>query len=367
MQQPQDFSTSLTPVARLGEFGLIDRLTGRFQKQRQSVLKAVGDDAAVVYTGQGRVQVFTTDMLLEGVHFDLSYVPLRHLGYKAVAVNLSDVVAMNAEPYGITVSIGMSSRFSVEALDEIYAGIALACEKYNVDLLGGDTTSSQQGLVISISAYGEAHRDEIVYRSEAQANDLVVVSGDVGGAYAGLLVLDREKAVYLKTEHTQPDLGDYDYVVGRQLKPEPRLDVILKLRELGIKPTSMIDVSDGIASELHHLCRQSQTGVNIFSHKLPMDYQTVKVAEEFKIGPTTFGLNGGEDYELLFTVPLQAFEKLKDASDLHIIGKMTDDPGLLQVVLESGQVADLEAQGWQHFQSQKGSPSANASEDDMGA
>ncbi len=357
MQQPQDFGTSLTPVSRLGEFGLIDRLTNRFNSNRSSVLKSIGDDAAVIYTGQGRVQVISTDMLLEGVHFDLSYVPLRHLGYKAVMVNLSDIVAMNAEPYGITVSIAMSSRFSVEALDELYDGIKLACEKLNIDLLGGDTTSSQQGLVISITAMGEAHRDEIVFRNGAQPNDLVCVTGDVGGAYAGLLVLDREKAVYLNTQDVQPDLTDYDYVVGRQLKPEARLDVLLRLKELDIQPTSMIDVSDGVASELHHLCRQSNTGVSIYAHKLPVDFQTVKVAEEFKIGPATFALNGGEDYELLFTVPLGAFDKIKDWPDLSIIGKMTDDQNIMQVVLESGEVTDLEAQGWQHFQTDEAEPS----------
>jgi thiamine-monophosphate kinase len=350
MQQPKDFSTSLTPVAHLGEFGLIDRISQRFSVKRQIVRQAIGDDAAVVYAGQGRVHVFSSDMLLEGVHFDLSYVPLRHLGYKAVVVNLSDIVAMNAEAYGITVSIGMSSRFSVEAVDEIFAGIELACEKYNVDLLGGDTTSSKQGLVLSITAFGEAHEDDITYRSGAQANDLICVSGDVGGAYAGFLVLDREKTVYLSTEKgVQPDLTDYDYAVGRQLKPEARFDVMLRLRELGLKPSGMIDVSDGVASELKHLCHQSGLGANIYAHKLPIDHQTAKVAEEFKISPTTFGMNGGEDYELLFTLPVSAFEKIKDWREVSIIGKMTEDPGQVQIVLESGQVADVEAQGWQHF------------------
>ena len=349
MQQGQDFGTSLTPVSTLGEFGLIERLTKGFPSHREQVLKGVGDDAAVIYTGQGRVQVLSTDLLLEGVHFDLSYVPLRHLGYKAVAVNVSDVVAMNAEPYGVTVSVAMSNRFSVEAMDELYAGIQLACEKYKLELLGGDTTSSGQGLIISVSAYGEAHRDEVVYRNGAQANDLLCVSGDLGGAYAGLLVLDREKAVYLNTQDIQPDLTDYDYVIGRQLKPEPRLDMILKLQELGLRPTSMIDISDGLASEIHHLCRQSKVGASIYAHKLPLDYQTVKVAEEFKIAPATFALNGGEDYELLFTLPISSFDKIKDVAEISIIGKMTDDPQLVQIVLESGSVADIQAQGWEHF------------------
>mgnify|MGYP006267078291 CR=1 FL=1 len=349
MQQPQDHSTSLTPVSHLGEFGLIEYLTRRFSSQRKEVRKGLGDDAAVIDAGEGRVQVVSTDMLLENVHFDLGYVPLRHLGYKAVVVNLSDIVAMNALPYGVTVSIAMSSRFSVEALDELYAGIALACERYQVDLIGGDTTSSQQGLVISVTAMGEAHQDDIVYRSGAKPGDLVCVTGDVGAAYAGLLVLDREKAVYLNAPLNQPDLSDYDYVVGRQLKPEARLDVIGKLRSAGIKPSSLIDVSDGVASELHHLCQQSGTGVSIYAHKLPIDVQTAKVAEEFGISPTTFGMNGGEDYELLLTLPLEAFETVKSWSELSIIGKVTSDQGLLQVVLESGQVADIEAQGWQHF------------------
>lgn len=349
MQAPQDHSTSLTPVSRLGEFGLIEYLTRRFTSRRKEVRRGLGDDAAVIDAGASRVQVISTDMLLENVHFDLSYVPMRHLGYKAVSVNISDIVAMNALPYGITVSIAMSSRFSVEALDELYAGIALACERYEVDLLGGDTTSSQQGLVISVTAMGEAHQDDIVYRDGAKAGDLICLSGDVGAAYAGLLVLDREKSVYLQAPGMQPDLSDYDYVVGRQLKPEARLDVIGKLRSAGIKPTSLIDVSDGVASELHHLCHQSQTGASVYAHKLPIDLQTAKVAEEFDISATTFAMNGGEDYELLFTLPLEAFDTVKGWEEISIIGKMTDDQGLLSIVLESGQVADIEAQGWQHF------------------
>jgi thiamine-monophosphate kinase len=369
MQQPQDHSTSLTPVSRLGEFGLIEYLTRRFSTRRKEVRLGLGDDAAVIDIGQGRVQVVSTDMLLENVHFDLSYVPLRHLGYKAVVVNLSDIVAMNAVPLGITMSIAMSSRFSVEALDELYAGIALACERYDVDLLGGDTTSSKQGLMLSVTALGEAHQDDISYRSGAKPGDLVCLSGDVGGAYAGLLVLDREKSVYQQAPGIQPDISDYDYVVGRQLKPEARLDVISKLRSAGLKPTSMIDVSDGVASELHHLCHQSKTGVSIYSHKLPIDFQTTKVAEEFKISPTTFAMNGGEDYELLFTLPISAFEAIKSWPEITVIGKMTDDQGLLSIVLESGQVSDIEAQGWQHFKvaHQPESSSAETEDDETSA
>jgi len=351
MASIQDSGPALTPVSHLGEFALIQRLTSKFSPERKEVVKGIGDDAAVVRTENNRVQVVSTDILLENVHFDLSYSPLRHLGYKAVAVNVSDIVAMNAVPYGVTVSIAMSNRFSIEALDELYAGIKLACERYKVDLIGGDTSSSRQGLVISVTAMGEAHEDDISYRSGAQPNDLICVSGDLGAAYAGLLVLDREKQVYMDKPDLQPDLSDYDYVVGRQLKPEARVDIMSRLRSVGIKPTSMIDVSDGLASELHHISRQSKVGVSIYAHKLPIDYQTVKVAEEFKIGPTTFALNGGEDYELLFTVPLSSFDTIKAWSDISIIGKITNDPNQIQTILESGQVVDLEAQGWQHFNS----------------
>ncbi|MDX2248833.1 MAG: thiamine-phosphate kinase [Bacteroidia bacterium] len=341
--------SALTDISRLGEFGLIDRITRDFPRIYPDVIKGVGDDAAVIRSGKGKVQVISTDLLLEGVHFDLSYVPLRHLGYKAVAVNISDIVAMNIKPYGITVSLAMSNRFPVEAVDELYEGIRLACEKYKVDLLGGDTASSRQGLVLSVTAIGEGLEDQVVYRSGAKPKDLICVSGDVGAAYAGLLVLDREKSVYLKSPNMQPDLNDYDYVVGRQLKPEARLDILVRLAELGVKPTSMMDVSDGIASELHHLCRQSKTGATVFAGKLPIDYQTVKVAEEFSISPVTFALNGGEDYELIFTVSLQDFDKIKAERSFSIIGHITEDPGIIQIVLDSGEAVDIEAQGWNHF------------------
>jgi len=245
--------------------------------------------------------------------------------------------------------VGLSSRFPVEAVDELYAGIKLACSTYKIDLLGGDTASSKQGLVISVSAYGKADEQQITYRNGAQANDLICVSGDVGAAYAGFLVLDREKAVFLDKSHLQPDLTDYDYVVGRQLKPEARINIVDKLTELELRPTSMIDVSDGIASELHHICLQSKCGANIFAGKLPIDYQTVAVAEEFKISPTTFAMNGGEDYELLFTLPVAAFDKIKAERDITIIGHISPDENLIQIILESGQAVEVEAQGWNHF------------------
>ncbi|MEZ4771707.1 MAG: thiamine-phosphate kinase [Bacteroidia bacterium] len=346
---PGGNESALTDISHLGEFGLIDRITKNFPKVYPDVIKGVGDDAAVVRSGNGKVQVISTDLLLEGVHFDLAYVPLRHLGYKAVAVNISDIAAMNIKPYGITVSIAISNRFPVEAIDEIYEGIRLACEKYQIDLLGGDTASSRQGLVISVTAIGEGLEQQVVYRNGAKPRDLICVSGDVGSAYAGLLVLDREKSVYMNSPEMQPDLNDYDYVVGRQLKPEARLDVLVRLAELGVKPTAMMDISDGIASEIHHLCRQSKTGATIFAGKLPIDFQAVKVAEEFAISPVTFALNGGEDYELIFTVPIQDFDKIKAERNITIIGHMTDEPNIIQIVLDSGEAIDIEAQGWNHF------------------
>ncbi|TAE50996.1 MAG: thiamine-phosphate kinase [Bacteroidetes bacterium] len=341
--------SSLTPVSSLGEFGLIERLTRNFPEQNPDVLRRIGDDAAVVRTSEGEVQVFSTDLLLEGVHFDLAYVPLRHLGYKAVSVNVSDIAAMNARAYGITVSIAVSSRFSIEALDELYKGIRQACKNYGVELLGGDTSSSRQGMVISVTAFGKAAESDIIYRSGAREKDLICVTGDVGAAYAGLLVLDREKAVYLKNANVQPDLDTYDYVMARQLKPEARVDMAVRFAEMGIRPTAMMDVSDGIASELHHLCRQSGTGATIYAAKLPIDPQTVSVAEEFSISPVTFALNGGEDYELIFTIPLSDFEKIQTQTDITVIGHMTADPKLIQIVMDSGEVLDIQAQGFRHF------------------
>ncbi|MFK7972397.1 MAG: thiamine-phosphate kinase [Bacteroidia bacterium] len=341
---------AFTPISELGEFGLIDKLTKGFPSKHADMLaKGIGDDAAIIRLGEEQALAVSTDMLVEGVHFDLAYVPLRHLGYKAVAVNLSDIFAMNAIPYGVTVSIAMSSRFTVEAMEELYEGVKLACDHWNVDLIGGDTTGSPQGLSISVTALGQAREDEIVYRSGAKPNDLVCVSGDIGSAYAGFLILDREKEAFLKNPEMQPDLTDFDYVIGRQLKPEPRGDVIQSLREKKVQPTSMMDISDGLAGELLHICKASGTGVVIYMNKLPIDYQTIKVAEEFSIGPGTFALNGGEDYELVFTVPLEAYNLIKDLPELHIIGKITDDINQKEVILESGASTQLEAQGWKHF------------------
>ncbi|MCI4669311.1 MAG: thiamine-phosphate kinase [Bacteroidia bacterium] len=348
-QIPEEYKSAYTSISSLGEFRLIDHLTKNIPAKRSETIKAIGDDAAVVDLGNGDVEVISTDLLVENVHFDLSYVPLRHLGYKSVVVNISDIVAMNAEPIGITISLAVSSRFSVEALDELYAGIQLACEKYNVDLLGGDTSSINQGMVISVSAIGKGKKDEIVYRNNAKAKDLICVTGDLGAAYAGFLVLDREKAVFLKTPDIQPDLSDYDYAISRQLKPEARLDVIREMKANGVKPNSMIDISDGLASELYHICTQSKKGCNIYANKLPIDWQVGKVAEEFEIGINTFALNGGEDYELLFTVPIEDFQKVKDMKDVHIIGNISEDEHVLQVLLDSGQSVELEAQGWSHF------------------
>ncbi len=338
-----------TPISELGEFGLISRITKNFPSYHSFVEKGIGDDAAVVAGhGSENVSLLSSDLLLEKVHFDLAYAPLRHVGYKSVAVNVSDIAAMNGRAYGIIVSIGVSNRFPVEAVEELYQGIRKACEVYQLDLLGGDTTSSKQGLMISVTAIGTGKKDAITYRSGAKPKDLICVTGDVGAAYAGLLILEREKQVYYDKPELQPDLSDYDYVVGRQLKPEARIDIIEKLLSLNIKPTSMIDISDGIGSELFHLCTQSNCGATVYASKIPIDYQTVSVAEEFKISPVTLGMNGGEDYELLFTVPLSDYDQLKSSREVHIIGHMTEDKSI-QIVLEDGSVADVEAQGWQHF------------------
>ena len=340
---------AFTPISEIGEFGLVDRITQGFPSLYEHTVKGIGDDAAVIRTGKDEVQVFATDMLLEGVHFDLAYSPLRHLGYKSVVVNISDVLAMNALPYGITVSIGISNRFTIEAIDELYAGIKLACEKYHIELLGGDTTSSQQGLVISVTAFGKGKEQDIIYRSGAKPKDLICVTGDLGAAYAGFLVLDREKSSFIDQPELQPDLTDYDYVIGRQLKPELPGPVLSSLLESEIRPNAMMDISDGLASELHHICKESKKGATIYAHKLPIDFQTVKVAEEFEISPTTFAMNGGEDYELLMTLPLAAYEKIVNIPELTIIGHITEEAEQVQIILDTGAVADVEAQGWNHF------------------
>ncbi len=336
-----------TELSSLGEFGLIERIASRIQLTQDSSVKGIGDDAAVI-DPQGLHQVVTTDMLVEGVHFDLGYVPLKHLGYKTIVVNLSDVYAMNATPHQVTVAIALSNRFPVEAIDELYEGMAQACAHYGVDLVGGDTCSSTSGLVIAVTAIGSAKKEDIVYRSGAKENDLLVVTGDLGGAYMGLQVLEREKAVFKETG-AQPDLAGHDYILERQLKPEARKDIIELLKKLDVKPTSMIDISDGLASEVLHLCRQSGIGAMVHDQKLPIDPTTYKTARDFNLDPSTCALNGGEDYELLFTVAQADYEKVKGNPSLSVIGHMTDKASGYHLVDKHGGTHELRAQGWDAF------------------
>lgn len=338
-----------TPLSSLGEFGLIRHLTEKIELKNESTLKGVGDDAAVLSYPDKKI-VVTTDLLVEGIHFNLMYVPLKHLGYKSVVVNLSDVYAMNAQPKQITVSIAISSKFSLEAVEELYSGIHLACEKYGVDLVGGDTTSSMTGLVISITAIGEGDADSIVYRSGAKVNDLVCVSGDLGGAYMGLQLLERENEVFKVNPKEQPQLEGYDYILERQLKPEARRDVVQLLNELGVQPTSMIDISDGLSSEILHLCDQSKVGCSIYEDKIPMDMQTRQFAAELSINPLVAALNGGEDYELLFTIPLADHDKVKKEFDFTIIGHITEQSEGANLVTTGGASFPLQAQGWNPLQ-----------------
>ena len=337
-----------TSLSSLGEFALIDHLTNTVELTQKSTVLGIGDDAAILNLIVGKTLV-STDLLIEGVHFDLSYMPLKHLGYKAVIVNLSDIYAMNAKPTQITVSIAVSNRFTLEALEELYAGIQLACKNHNIDLVGGDTTSSTSGLTLSITAIGSADEKQITRRSGAQENDLLVVSGDLGGAYAGLQILEREKAVFKVNPNNQPDLSNYAYSIERQLKPEARNDVIALLEELTITPTSMIDVSDGLSSEILHLSKASNVGFKIFEEKLPLDHEVISICEEFKLNSTTAVLNGGEDYELLFTVPQKEFDKIKSHPLLSIIGHACDLATGCQLVNGLGQQIELTAQGWQSF------------------
>jgi thiamine-monophosphate kinase len=336
-----------TRIAELGEFGLIDRLTKHIQIKNKSTLKGVGDDAAVFDYGDKCV-VFTTDLLTEGVHFNLMYVPLKHLGYKSVIVNLSDIYAMNARPKQITVSLAISNKFSVEAVEELYSGIYLACENYGVDLVGGDTTSSLTGLTISISALGEARQEDLVYRSGANPGDLLCVSGDLGGAYMGLQLLERENEVFKVNPNEQPQLQGYDYILGRQLKPEARGDVVNAFEKLQVKPTSMIDISDGLSSEILHLCKNSKVGCSLFEEKVPMDLQTKEMAEELNINPLVAALNGGEDYELLFTLSPEDAEKIKNDPDFTVIGEITEAAEGANLLTTGGSKIPLQAQGWNH-------------------
>lgn len=333
-------------IDNLGEFGLIQHLTSQIKLKNPSSIKGVGDDAAVIAPSKNKQIVVTTDMLVEGIHFDLIYTPFKHLGYKAVTVNLSDVYAMNALPTQLTVSIAVSNKISIEALEELYAGMLLACEIYGVDLVGGDTTSSNSGLIISITAIGEAEKQEIVYRNGAKENDLICVSGDLGGAFMGLQLLEREKQIFNDNPVIQPDFSGYDYVLERQLKPEPRQDVIEMFKELGVQPTSMIDVSDGLSSEIIHICTQSGVGCTIYENKLPIDPLTVSTAEEMNLNPSVCALNGGEDYELLFTISLEDYEKIKEQKRVSIIGHITADKGKHEFVSNGDTVHELTAQGW---------------------
>ena len=341
----EDKNQARTSLSELGEFRLIDHLTKNFKIQNKTTIKGVGDDAAVLNITDKQVLV-TTDLLIEGVHFDLSYMPLKHLGYKAVVVNLSDVYAMNGTASQITVSIAVSNRFPLEAIEELYEGIYLACKTYNVDLVGGDTTSSVTGLLISVTAVGEANKEDVVYRNTAKPNDLLVVTGDIGAAYLGLQVLEREKRVFEVNPNSQPDLTDYSYLVERQLKPEARKDIVKLLKDLEVKPTSMIDISDGLSSEILHICKQSKVGCNLYEEKLPLDPQVISTCEEFDLNSTTIALSGGEDYELLFTISQEDFPKIKGNPHLTVIGHITDESLGANLVTRAGQQIKLTAQGW---------------------
>lgn len=345
----EDKNPQLTPISQYGEFGLIKHLTENFSFKNESTEISIGDDAAVI-NPQGQKVVVTTDVLAEGVHFNLGYVPLKHLGYKAVVVNISDLAAMNATPTQILVSLAVSNRFPVEALEEIYEGIALACERYKVDLVGGDTTSSTSGLVMSITAIGLEHSENLVGRNGAQAGDLLVVTGDLGGAYMGLQILEREHSVYLANPNMQPEMEGYDYILQRQLKPEARTDIKNTLKELGVQPTSMIDVSDGLSSEILHLSDQSKVGFRLYESKIPMDPLTMTTADELNLNPVMCALNGGEDFELLFTIPAADYDRIKNHPDFTIIGHVTTfEEGNYLVAAGSNELIALNAQGWDAF------------------
>ncbi len=349
MNMIEDKTPQRTSIAQLGEFGLIEHLTKHFEIKNESTIKGIGDDAAILDFAAKKA-VVSTDLLVEGVHFDLAYMPLKHLGYKAVVVNLSDIYAMNAKATQITVSIAVSNRFPLEALEELYAGITLAAKQYNVDVIGGDTTSSQKGLIISITALGEVEGDNVVYRNGAKENDLLVVSGDLGAAYMGLQVLEREKQVFQVNPNNQPDLDDYTYLIERQLKPEARKDIPEILKALDVKPTAMIDISDGLSSEIMHLCKQSNVGCNVFEEKLPLDPQFINVCEEFNIDSTTIALNGGEDYELLFTIKMEDFDKIKGNPNFTVIGHMTQQSEGIHLVSRANTKIELKARGWNALQ-----------------
>lgn len=338
-----------TDVNTLGEFGLIEHLTQSFELQNTSSIKGVGDDAAVIRNGK-YLTVVSTDMLVEGIHFDLMYTPLKHLGYKSVVVNLSDIYAMNARPKQITVSIAISNRFSVEALDELYEGIRAACERYQVDLIGGDTTSSKKGLIISVTAIGQAEPKKVVYRNTAKEGDLICITGNVGAAYLGLQLLEREKQVYLSNPGVQPDLEQQTYLVGRQLKPEARKDMIEAFAKNNLIPTAMIDVSDGVASEVFHLCNASGVGAIVEESGVPIHPDAELMAIKFKMDPITCALSGGEDYELLFTIDPSDVDKVKYLPDIYIMGEIVNASDGIKLHTKGGNIHDLKAQGWRHFE-----------------
>lgn len=337
-----------TPLQNIGEFGLIEHLKKHVILYHKESVMGIGDDGAVLNLGNHQALV-TTDMLTEGIHFDLRYVPLKHLGYKAVAVNLSDIYAMNGKPTHITVSLAVSSKYTLEAIEELYSGINLACKNYRVDLIGGDTTSSMSGLTISITAIGIAQPDEIVYRKGAKKGDLICVTGNLGAAYAGLQLLEREKQLFLENPNIQPDLEGHDYVLEKQLKPEPRADIIRQMKELGFKPTSMIDISDGLASEILHICKASNCGCRIDAEKIPIDQGTWNLAEELHMPAVTMALYGGEEYELLMTVDQEDYEKARMIADLHVIGYITDNPNECYFIDSKNQLHHITASGWEHF------------------
>ena len=341
----EDKNQQRTPLSALGEFGLIDHLTKNFKITQKSTIKGIGDDAAVLNFGNKNV-VVSTDLLVEGVHFDLSYMPLKHLGYKAVVVNLSDIFAMNAHATQVTVSIAVSNRFPLEALEELYSGIEAAAKIYNIDVVGGDTTSSTSGLLISVTAIGEINEKDVVYRAGAKPNDLLVVTGDLGGAYMGLQVLEREKEVFKVNPKNQPDLDKYTYIIERQLKPEARKDIVKLLSDLEVKPTAMIDVSDGLSSEIMHLCKQGNVGCDLYEEKIPLDPEVISTCEEFNIDSTTIAINGGEDYELLMTISQEDFPKIKANPNLTVIGYITEKNAGMHLVTRADTKIPLKAQGW---------------------
>lgn len=343
----------MTNINELGEFGLIDKITQQFKNKNQDTILGIGDDAAIIAKNEEEVYVVSSDLLAEGIHFDLTYVPLKHLGYKSVVVNLSDIAAMNALPSQITVSIAVSSRFTVEAIEELYAGIKQACEAYNVDLVGGDTTSSKSGLVISITAIGSCKKEQISKRSTAKPNEAICVTGDLGGAYIGLHLLEREKVGFRENPEAQPDFNGKEYLLERQLKPEARTDIIHEFRERNIVPSSMIDISDGLASELLHISKSSGLSMKIFDDQLPIAEMTKMEAIEFNINGTTCAMNGGEDYELLFTLPQVEYEKLKDVSDITAIGITSADENQNMLVSKQGTAIPITAQGWNHFNAEE--------------